>query len=50
MTVVPVKIASQAQESHAAPHLDHLDLRNAMAQLMTLLASHDATVSANGVT
>ena len=38
-----------ADQSHITPHLSCLDLRNALVPLTTLLVSHGAKTSANGV-
>ena len=45
MMPVLVPVASYDQKSHVAPHVDHLDLRNAMVPLV-LSMSHDANTNA----
>ena len=42
--------AIKLPKHHVAPHVNCLDLRNAMMPLTTLSASHDARAGANGVT
>ena len=37
-------------KSHIAPHVNHLDLRNAMLSLTMLSISHDSDADANGIT
>ena len=46
---VDYNIRSQDQKGHDKPHFNHVDLRNAIVPLTTLLASYDANTDANGV-
>ena len=46
---MPAPMLSHDQKSHVAPNFNHLDLRNVMVSLTTLLASHDSKTSASGV-
>ena len=48
--MIMIMMMMMTRKSHAAPHFDHLDPRNAMVPLMMLLASGNADASTNGVT
>ena len=50
MPLKSVLTASHDPKSHVSPHLDWLDLRNAVVPLMMLLAAHDTNASLNGIT
>ena len=45
-----VPMGTHDQKCHAAPHLNHLDLRNTLVPLMMQLASQDSDTGANLVT
>ena len=41
---------SYAQKCYVTPHFDYLDVRNVVIPLTMLMASCDASISANGMT
>ena len=50
MMLMLVPMASHVQKSHVVSLFDHLDLKNGMVPLITLLASCDTDTSITGIT